>query len=250
LTISATIQKIGPLYQTMTEMAAQLIRVNVLKGQYQSGTRLIPEKMETELGLGRVAIREALRELTGSGLLVSLPNKGVMVADPPEPEEIEALYQARYALEGEAAFQATKRITPEVISHLEEIAARMEAIAARMEAIAAQIEATPVTAPFDFALLNREFHLTLYEDSGWKPVCRIINQLFDQTLIFRAQNTAWIDIENVDYYNLEHRGIIEALRSGKPELVKEKIIKNISRGFKAYSLNQPTVQSKSIKGKR
>ena len=76
----------GPLYQTMTEMSTQLIRENVIKGQYKSGTRLIPEKLEAELGLGRVAIREALRELTGSGLLVSLPNKGVIVADPPDPE--------------------------------------------------------------------------------------------------------------------------------------------------------------------
>ncbi|MBI4764346.1 MAG: GntR family transcriptional regulator [Deltaproteobacteria bacterium] len=243
MTISATIQKTGPLYQTMTEIAAHLIRERVLTGQYKSGTRLIPEKMEAELGLGRVAIREALRELTGSGLVVSLPNKGVVVADPPEPDEIKALYQARYALEGEAAFQATQRITPDVIGQLEETAARMEALAA-------QIEATPITAPFDFTLLNREFHLTLYEASGWKPVCRIINQLFDQTLIFRAQNTAWIDIENVDYYNLEHRGIIEALRSGDAQKVRQRVVANISRGFKQYALNQPFLKYKPNKAKR
>ena len=240
MTISATIPITGHLYQTMTEMATQLIRVNVIKGQYKSGTRLIPEKLEAELGLGRVAIREALRELTGSGLLVSLPNKGVIVADPPDPDELKALYQARYALEGEATFQATRRITLEEISQLEEIAAQMEEIAAQMEA-------TPVTSPFDFVLLNREFHLTLYEASGWKPVCRIINQLFDQTLIFRALNTVWIDTKNVDYYNLEHRGIIEALKSGKAEEVKQRIIENISRGFKAYSLDQTSLKTKPKK---
>jgi DNA-binding GntR family transcriptional regulator len=105
--------------------------------------------------------------------VVSLPNKGVIVADPADPVEITALYQARYALEGEASFQATQKITTGTINRLEEISAQMEA--------------TTITSPFDFVLLNREFHLTIYEASGWKPVCRIINQLFDQTLIFRMR---------------------------------------------------------------
>ena len=50
-----------PKHLTITEMATRLIRERILSGQYRSGTRLIPTKLEAELGLGRVAIREALR---------------------------------------------------------------------------------------------------------------------------------------------------------------------------------------------
>lgn len=230
---SATVQKTVPLYQTMTEIAVHLIREKVLTGQYKSGTHLIPEKLEAELSLGRVAIREALRELCGTGLLVSLPNKGVIVADPPDSEEITALYQTRYALEGEASFKATQKITPKVIDQLEYLSAEMEG---RSE-----------TPPFDFVLLNREFHLTLYEVSGWKPTCRIINQLFDQTLIFRALNTVWTDTKNTNYYNREHRGIIEALKSGDAEEVRKRIIANISGGFDQYALSQSSLKNKPKK---
>jgi DNA-binding GntR family transcriptional regulator len=232
MTISAKVPKAFPLYQTMTDMATRLIRERVLTGQYKSGIRLIPEKLEAELGLGRVAIREALRELAGSGLVVSLPNKGVIVADPPDPVEITALYQARYALEGEAAFQATPKIIPETIVRLEELLTQME-----ME----------IDSLFNIVLLNREFHLTIYEISGWKPACRIINQLFDQTLIFRGRNTSWIKEKNTDEYHKDHRGIIEALRSGNAEAVKDRIIANISRGFKKYALNQPFLKTKTKK---
>ncbi len=232
MTTLASNQNIFPLYQTMTEMATRLIREKVLTGHYKSGTRLIPEKLEVELGLGRVAIREALRELTGSGLVVSLPNKGVVVADPPDSVEITALYQARYALEGEVAFQASTKITPETIKRLEGLLARME---------------SSTNYPFDMVLLNREFHLTIYEASGWKTACRVINQLFDQTLIFRSLNTYWVGDKNAVGYHKDHRGIIEALRSGNAEGVKNRVIANISRGFKQFAINQPSLKAKATK---
>ena len=232
MTISTSTSKIFPMYQTMTGMATRLIRERVLTGHYKSGTRLIPEKLEVELGLGRVAIREALRELTGSGLMVSLPNKGVIVADPPGLEEITALYQARYALEGEAALRATTKITPEAIKRLEGLLAQME---------------NSTRYPFDMVLLNREFHLIIYEASGWKTACRIINQLFDQTLIFRSLNTSWVGDKNAGEYHKDHRGIIEALRSGNAEVAKHRVIANISRGFKQFALNQPSLKIKTKK---
>ena len=69
-------------YKTMTEMAAQALREGILKGTLTPGTPLIPAKLEKELALGRVAIREAIRELSGSGLVESVPNKGNFVASP------------------------------------------------------------------------------------------------------------------------------------------------------------------------
>jgi len=52
-------------YRTMTEIAATAIRDAILNGIYLPGTRLIPAKLEQEVQLGRVAIREALKELAG-----------------------------------------------------------------------------------------------------------------------------------------------------------------------------------------
>jgi len=55
------------IYQNMTEIATSTIREAILKRVYKPVTRLIPGKLERELNLGRVTIREALRGLSGSG---------------------------------------------------------------------------------------------------------------------------------------------------------------------------------------
>ena len=204
-----------PMYQTMTEIATRLIRERVLAGDYKPGSRLIPAKLEAELGLGRVAIREALRELVGSGMVISMANKGVIVADAPGPEEIAALYEARYALEGGTADLAAKNMTPAVI--------------ARLEALVVQMEEES-QSPFDVVLRNREFHLTLYEASGWKSACRIINQLIDQTLIFRSLQSAWWTADPKAFYE-DHRQIIEALKTGAANVAKRLVIANVSRGY-------------------
>ena len=95
--IAANLQ--NPTFQAMTETAVQLIREMVLSGDYKPGTRLLPTKVETELGLGKMAIR-ALRERSGSGMAVSPPNKGVTVVDAPSFEEIRALYETRIRARG------------------------------------------------------------------------------------------------------------------------------------------------------
>lgn len=212
-----------PKYQTMTEMAARLIRERVFSGQYKSGDRLIPEKLEAEIGLGRAAIRESLRELVGSGLVVSLPNKGIIVANPPAPEEIKPLYEARYALEGEVTYQAAKKITPSVIEHLEDLVQQMTIASKTSEYLA-------------YNLLNNEFHLILYEASGWETTCHIITQLFDQTLIYRSLHTSWMK-DSFAGFNHDHQEIIKALKSGNAEAAKKNVISNIHRGFNQYSLD-------------
>ena len=87
-------------YRTMTEIATEAIKEAILQGNYKPSMRLIPAQLEKELNLGRVAIREALRELTGSGLVVSTPNKGAIVAEAVDSEEMLELFEIRYDLEG------------------------------------------------------------------------------------------------------------------------------------------------------
>ena len=204
-----------PRHQTMTEMATRFIRERVLSGQYTSGFRLIPASLEAEFGLGRVAIREALRELAGSGLIISIPHKGAVVADAPSSEEVDALYEARYILEGNATYLATKKMTKEMIDRLEFLLSEMD---------------EKSQSPFDYVLRNREFHLTLYEVSEWRSACRIINQLIDQVLIFRGLHSGW-HTEDPKVLRQDHKRIIKALKSRAAHDAKKNVIANIRRGY-------------------
>ncbi|MBW2154942.1 MAG: GntR family transcriptional regulator, partial [Deltaproteobacteria bacterium] len=158
-------------YRTMTEIAAETIRESILRGDYRPGTRLKPIELESELNLGRVAIREALRELSGTGLVVSIPNKGSIVAEFPKIEEMREVFEIRFLLEPRAAELAASKITEEILSELKALHAKMY---------------TNITQRGEFFFRNRDFHLKIYQASGWNYLNRLIMQLFNQVQGFRS----------------------------------------------------------------
>ncbi len=87
-------------YKTMTEIATEEIKDSILTGIYQPGSKIVPAHLEKELGLGKASIRDAIRELTGMGLLYNLPNKGTVVAEPISKEEIVEVFNIRYHVTG------------------------------------------------------------------------------------------------------------------------------------------------------
>jgi DNA-binding GntR family transcriptional regulator len=204
-------------FQTMTEFANQELRKGIINGRYLPGSRLKPIELEKDLELGRVAIREALRELTGSGLVQSIPNKGIQVTMPPSPEEMFTIFESRCILEGDLGLKAASKITPVIIEKLEALFHKMEDKSLFSK---------------DRFLLNREFHLTLYRVSGWEHSCRIVAQMLDQVLVFYALHA--YDIKyNLDFkpFNKEHADIIKALKTQNGLKVKKTLVANIRRGL-------------------
>lgn len=205
-------------FQTMTEFANKELRKGIINGRYLPGSRLKPIELENDLGLGRVAIREALRELTGSGLVESIPNKGILVTMPPSPEEMFTIFESRCILEGDLGLKAATKITPGIIE-------KLEALYYKMEEKELQIR--------DHFLLNREFHLTLYRVSGWEHSCRIVAQMLDQVLVFYSLHAHDIQV-NLDFkpFNKEHADIIKALKTKNGQKVQKILVANIRRGLK------------------
>ena len=66
----------GPLLKpvvprTITDQVAEQLRQLINSGEYKAGDRIPSERdLATRLGVGRPAVREALRELKAQGLLV------------------------------------------------------------------------------------------------------------------------------------------------------------------------------------
>ena len=213
------IQELNPnMYQTMTEIASSTIKEAILKRVYKPGTRLIPGKLEKKLNLGRVSIREALRELSGSGLVFSIPNKGSIVAYPPKIEEINEIFEIRYILEAKAAQIATPKISMKTIQKLEDLHKRM---------------CNSTTPHKDYFFLNKEFHTNIYQASGWNYLCQIIIQLIEQVHTFRSRYL----FRSEDFYsfNKDHEQILQAIRERKPKKVKELILANVRNGFETLA---------------
>ena len=201
-------------YRTMTEMAAQALREGILKGTLTPGTPLIPAKLERELALGRVAIREAIRELTGSGLVESVPNKGNFVASPLTLTEIKELYNIRSHIEAKAASAGAKRLSQAEMDRMEELH---------------RIMCDKSLPPMDYFLPNREFHFILYRASGWRYVNKLISQIWDQILAFRSFQK--LNVGSPEKFNQEHQMILDALKSGNFNKIGQLIKLNLRSGL-------------------
>jgi GntR family transcriptional regulator, transcriptional repressor for pyruvate dehydrogenase complex len=129
----------GPLLEpivprTITDQVAERLRQLINSGEYKPGDRIPSERdLAVRLGVGRPAVREALRELKAQGLLVvGRGAQGTNVANLPSPsfagpmspllgagaERMAELMEIRSAVEIEAAGLAARRATMEDLHRL------------------------------------------------------------------------------------------------------------------------------------
>jgi DNA-binding GntR family transcriptional regulator len=105
-------------HRTMLETVVSRLRKFILTGHLRPGERLIQDDLAERFGISRTPIREALRELASEGLVTISPYKGASVARL-VPEELEAVYHVRIALESYAARLAVRNLTDDEMKRLE-----------------------------------------------------------------------------------------------------------------------------------
>jgi DNA-binding GntR family transcriptional regulator len=198
----------------MTELATQALRSAIFRGELPPGTMLVPKTLESRLELGKMAIREAIRELIGSGLVKALPNKGAIVAQPPTLEEIKEIYVLRKNIEKKIAVRAASRIAAEEIDRLDILHKKM---------------LREPNGSNDYFLINRKFHVVLYEPAGWEFMCRLINQMLDQILVYRSQ-FQYTAADNQPF-NRQHEQILDAIRHGQAKQVGQLVESNLQSGL-------------------
>ena len=201
-------------YRTMTDMATEMLREKLLVGDLAPGTRLIPAELEETLNLGRMAIRDALKELIGSGLVIQQANKSMCVAPPPSISELHALFDARCALEGRTAAAAAANIGEKEMADLEKLYEEM---------------AVEGRKPIEYFLLNRKFHLQLYRTSEWKHAVVSITHMLDQVLSYFSPYASRIHLDFAEF-NKEHRLILDAIYEKNLDEVHALTLANIHHG--------------------
>jgi len=123
----------------------------ILDGSYPAGTRLKELTLAREFGVSQAPIREALRELEGSGLVTSERYRGTRVRGA-DYRELRESYELRLIME-ERALELAAPFSPELI----------EDLAARLQVMAGAVEAGDAERYIDEALA---FHRRLVEASG------------------------------------------------------------------------------------
>jgi DNA-binding GntR family transcriptional regulator len=134
--------------QNRATAVVQALEQDILAGVLRPGDRLDERQLGERFGLSRTPIREALLQLTASGLALSEPRRGTVVAAITLTELIE-MFEVMVELEALCAQLAARRMTPPQI----------ERLAARHEAAQPFVDAADHDG---YYLANVQFHEALY----------------------------------------------------------------------------------------
>jgi len=141
------------------------LREAILKGEFKMGDRLIQEEWAVKLGVSRMPIREALRQLEVEGLVRIEPRRGAIVT-PISTDDIEEIYQLRALLEGQAVEKSLPYLEKEDIEELERLHEKM----IRLKAEEKDVE--------EYMNLNAEFHKILRGGCPWRRIHAFIDTLW------------------------------------------------------------------------
>lgn len=149
---------------SLVEEAHRALHEAILRGDIAPGAPLFEAAVAREMGISRGPVREALRRLEQSGLVVHEANKGYRVASFTE-DDLRELAAIRLALEGVAVRGAIHN--PESVDRLGEVLEQMRRAVRRGD------RARTVA-------LDREFHETVVALSGQRRLLAVWAGLRDQ----------------------------------------------------------------------
>jgi DNA-binding GntR family transcriptional regulator len=182
--------------QTLTGMTLHALRDRILHGVYPEGEPLRQDAIAEELGVSRIPVREALRQLEAEGLVVFNPHRGAVVSSL-SLAEIDEVFELRAALEVTLLRRALANVTADDVARAREILDGYDA-ALRSGAVGS------------WGTMNWQYHATLYAPAG-RPftlgVAQKLHQHCDRYLRMQLALTHG-ELRATE----EHRAILTAVR--------------------------------------
>jgi DNA-binding GntR family transcriptional regulator len=185
--------------------AYELLRGAIVGGQLQPNERLVEADLISMFHASRSAVRTALVRLEQEGLVEREPNRGAKVRLVDEHEAAEIL-ESRMVLEGLAARQAARNVTPDQVDELTEILREMRAL-------------LDVGDLFGVSELNAKLHGRLLEIADNATLARLIAMLSSQ--LVRFQYRTILLPGRAEQSHVEHLAIVDAVRRGDEDAAEQ-----------------------------
>ena len=209
----------------LVDKVAKEIQNRISSGEFPVGSWLRQERLAQDLGISRMPVREALRQLHILGTVEIIANRGARVRLP-SLRDITEVYELRGILEGHAGALAAELMTEEQLDRLREAEAMFHQIVADLAkgSLADTTEARP-----RWQAANSQFHGVIIEASGNNHLAEIIDQLHGKI----PRNLTWLAIGNdsrrLERNAVDHSKIIEAIESGDSDRARKLLIAHAKR---------------------
>jgi DNA-binding GntR family transcriptional regulator len=182
---------------TKKEQVYTIIKNRILSGIYKHGNRILEDNIANELNVSKSPIREALKELSGEGFVVIVPNKGVFVKKLTKQDIIEIL-DFRTLIEKYSIKKIIENASDDSLNELSEIYEKMKKVHADNDTN-------------KYARIDAQFHDTIYRLSGnmlmYKMAVNIF-YLFQPFRVFSLNSK-----KRFEESLIEHKEIVDGLYS-------------------------------------
>ncbi|GGV40862.1 transcriptional regulator [Streptomyces longisporoflavus] len=179
-----------------TQYVLEAVKHRILTGQLAPGQPLVETELAAQFAVSKTPVREALKTLAGTGLVVMSQYKGATVrtVDAAMAQEV---YDVRLLLE------------PEALRRTVRSGALLE------EAREALARADTASDAAERSLANREFHRALYVPCGNPLLSRMLDDVRDQAALVSA--VAWATLPSWEREAAEHREILRLALAGEAD---------------------------------
>lgn len=197
------------LMPSRTARVLEIIRTAILSGELAPGSALVEQELAAQLGVSKTPVREALKTLEGTGLVVMAPYRGAAVRELTRADA-DAIYDLRLLLEPEAV-------------------QRSVAVGADLSGAAECLRTARVAAGnAERSMANREFHRLLYVGCGNALLVATLDGLRDRTALVSA--ASWAKSATWEAEADEHEAILAAAAAGDADTARRLTAEHVA-GF-------------------
>lgn len=205
----------------LSEVLVTYLKEQILNGELNPGDRLVETKIAEELEISQTPVREAIRQLSGEGIVTLVPHKGPIVRSL-EMIDVYEIYSLRAGLEGMSMRFAVQWADAEEIEWLEGHYAEMER----------KLHDESVTSLLDDSAI---LHQTIVNMSKHSRLITMYHALsFQISLVNRILGKKSTKQKEVD----QHRELIVALKHGDPADAERVIRHHIYRSYLEFIESQ------------
>ena len=204
------------IFRTKAQIVYEQLRDWIVRGKLQPGESVDQERLAEMLDVSRMPLRQALLRLESDRLIERQPHHTAVVTEL-SVSDIDDIYGARSALEGLLAEKSAAVRDDDLLALLTETSAKM----------AEAVESAESADNEGFVMLDRLFHMSLYQASGFPRTIEMLEQLrsaAERYMHYYAAGTSAAPLSLA-----EHEAILAAYRDGKPRLVRKLTEKHLTR---------------------
>jgi DNA-binding GntR family transcriptional regulator len=202
-----------------TKSVSDLVREDIIgrikRGELLAGDKLSELSFAQYFSISRAPVREAFRALEEAGLVRLEKNRGVFVRRIEKPEAYE-LYLLRATLDEMAGGLLALRMNEEIAAELAGWLVRLAACASAGDMVT-------------YFPLNIAFHDRLVELTENRTLMEFYRKVIDRMHLLRRRN--FDEGQGSQASQDEHRAIVEALRTGRPQDAATTMRQHVMNGY-------------------